>query len=51
VYKPNFFLPGTYLKIGLVMRPHANVKKHCRREHFVFPDGGISVLDFFPKSY
>lgn len=51
VFRPNFCLPGTYTKIALVMRPKANIKKHCRREVFVYPDGGKSALDFFPKNF
>ena len=46
-YRPNFFLPGPWLKMGLTIRSPERFDFFTRRIH-KFPDGGEVALDFHP---
>lgn len=51
-FRPNFFLPGLYMKLALVLRKKELVDKDYFREIFVFQeDGGQIALDYYKPAW
>lgn len=49
-FSPTFYLPLPFNKMAVSMRKSAWILRSYRRKTFVYPDGGQTALDFYPKT-
>lgn len=49
-FSPTFYLPLPFNKMAVSMRKSDWILKNYRRKTFVYPDGGQTALEFYPKT-